>query len=334
MARIDVLGAGIVGVWQALTLVRRGHEVTLRDPAGLPSARAASALAGAMLAPYCEGEAGHELVRDLGLRALPLWLEAYPDAVRKGSLVVAMPRDQSELARFAAITEGHRWLAEADIAALEPALAGRFSRALYYAEEAHVQPDHALSALSRLAIAEGLRFANDAADDGAAADWVVDCRGLAARDELKTLRGVRGERLVIEMDGRETMLSRPVRLLHPRIPFYIVPWAEGRLMIGATVIESEDAGRATLRSVMELLGAAYALLPAFGESRVLQIDAGVRPAFPDNLPKILVRGARIFVNGLYRHGFLLSPVLAALTADYIETGARHEGVVFEDHGEW
>jgi glycine oxidase len=105
-------------------------------------------------------------------------------------------------------------------------------------------------------------------------------------------------------------------------------------MIGATVIESDDMGPPTLRSALELLGAAYALLPAFGEARIIDIAAGVRPAFPDNTPKILVRGHRIFVNGMYRHGFLLSPILAQLTADYIEGGAMRDGVVFEDHGEW
>src|SRR6185437_3555369 len=100
--------------------------------------------------------------------------------------------------------------------------------------------------------------------------------------------------------------------------FYIVPWPEGRFMIGATVIESEDRGAPTVRSALELLGGAYALSPEFGEARILSIAANLRPAFPDNLPKIIVKDRRIFVNGLFRHGFLLSPILAQLTADYIE----------------
>ena len=67
MAKIDVLGAGIVGVWQSLTLQRRGHQVSLFEPAGIPSRAAASRLAGAMLAPFCEAEAGHEVIRELGI---------------------------------------------------------------------------------------------------------------------------------------------------------------------------------------------------------------------------------------------------------------------------
>ena len=105
-------------------------------------------------------------------------------------------------------------------------------------------------------------------------------------------------------------------------------------MIGATVIESDDDGGPTLRSAAELMSAAYALLPALGEARITDVAAGVRPSFADNAPKIIVRGRRIFVNGMYRHGFLLSPILAQLTGDYIELGTERDGVIFEDHGEW
>jgi glycine oxidase len=331
MAKIEVLGAGIVGVWQALILQRAGHQVTLRDPAGIPSKSSASSLAGAMLAPWCEGEASHEAVRELGIRSLAIWFRDYPPTVRRGSLVVALPRDQAELTRFAGITEGYRWVGEDEIAGLEPALADRFRRALFYEHEAHVEPAAALDALAQDAIREGVEIATDG-EPPAQADWIIDCRGLAARDDLKTLRGVRGERIVIETP--EVSLTRPVRMLHPRIPLYVVPWSGNRFMVGATVIESEDKGLPTVRSIMELLAAVYALEPGFGEARIVHMEAGVRPAFPDNLPRVIVRGRRLFVNGLYRHGFLLAPVLAEMTAAYIESGEMHEGVVVQDHGEW
>ena len=120
---------------------------------------------------------------------------------------------------------------------------------------------------------------------------------------------------------REVELQRPVRLLHPRHPLYVVPWGDGLFMLGATVIESEDAGPVTVRSALELLGSAYALHPAFAEAQIVEIGAGVRPAFADNVPKIVVRGGTIHVNGLFRHGFLLAPRLAELVADYLATGA-------------
>ena len=92
----------------------------------------------------------------------------------------------------------------------------------------------------------------------------IDCRGLAAARQLPDLRGVRGEMLLVQ--SRELRLQRPVRLLHPRMPVYVVPRGEGIYMIGATMIESDDAGAVTVRSALELLSAAYALHPAFGEA--------------------------------------------------------------------
>ena len=111
MVKIDVLGAGIVGLWQAFVLRRRGHDVTLWDRAGIPGGVRASQLAGAMLAPYCEGEPGHELALKLGLEALPLWREHYPEMVATGTLVVAAARDRADYERFASQTHGHRRVA-------------------------------------------------------------------------------------------------------------------------------------------------------------------------------------------------------------------------------
>ncbi|MFZ1109579.1 MAG: FAD-dependent oxidoreductase [Rhodomicrobium sp.] len=332
MVKIDVLGAGIVGLWQAFELRRRGHDVTLWDRAGIPGGVRASQLAGAMLAPYCEGEPGHELACKLGLDSLPLWREHYPEMAAMGTLVVAAARDRADYERFASQTQGHRRMARAELRELEPALGGRFHEGLYFPDEAHVEPGAAMAYFARELRRMGVVCQARAYPDEGGSGLVIDCRGLAARDDLKTLRGVRGERILIE--AKDVRLTRPIRLLHPRVPFYIVPWSSGHFMIGATLIESADGGPATLRSAMELLSCAYALLPELGEARIVEIAAGVRPSFPDNAPKIVVRGKRIFVNGLYRHGFLVSPILAQIAADYIETGAKAEGVVFEDHGEW
>ncbi len=331
MVNIDVLGAGIVGLWQAFMLRRQGHDVALWDRAGIPGGVRASQLAGAMLAPYCEGEPGHELALKLGLEALPLWREHYPEVMAMGTLVVAAARDRADYERFAALTHGHWRVAAAELNGLEPALNGRFHEGLFFPDEAHVEPGAAMAYLARELKRMGVVFQRRAYDEEGGG-LIIDCRGLGARDDLKTLRGVRGERILIE--AKDVRLSRPIRLLHPRVPFYIVPWPSGQLMIGATLIESADGGPATLRSAMELLSCAYALLPELGEARIVEIAAGVRPSFPDNAPKIIVRGKRIFVNGLYRHGFLVSPILAQIVADYIETGAKVEGVLFEDHGEW
>src|SRR3546814_11403678 len=85
---------------------------------------------------------------------------------------------------------------------------------------------------------------------------------------------------------RDVSLSRPVRLLHPRILVYVVPRGNGLYMVGATMIETGSAGPITARSMMELLNAAYALPPAFGEAEIVETGVGIRPAYPHHLPRV------------------------------------------------
>jgi glycine oxidase len=321
---IAVRGAGVVGLWQALTLARRGHAVTIYERSAQPFAEACSVYAGAMLAPRCEEESAEPLIRELGERGIALWRAVYPGTVANGTLVVAPPRDRSLLTRFARMTQGSERLDEAALAALEPSLASRFAGALYYPGEAHLAPEAALAfLLDQAQSASATLRLGDAGVPGGA-DIVIDCRGLGARDDLPSLRGVRGERLVLR--SGEVHLARPVRLLHPRFPLYVVPWGEGLYMVGATAIESEETGPISVRSALDLLSAAYTLDPGFGEAEIVSQGAGARPAFPDNRPRIIPANGYIYVNGLYRHGFLLAPVLAELVASFIETGARHEEV--------
>jgi glycine oxidase len=132
---------------------------------------------------------------------------------------------------------------------------------------------------------------------------------------LPDLRGVRGEVVVVR--SPDVSLQRPVRLLHPRIPLYIVPRGNGLFMIGATMIESERRGPVSVRSAVELLNAAYALHPAFGEAEIVELGSDLRPAFPDNLPDVRRSGHVLHANGLFRHGFLLAPALARRTAEAV-----------------
>jgi glycine oxidase len=327
MNAIAIRGAGVVGLWQALTLARRGHSVTLYERSAQPFAQSCSVYAGAMLAPHFEEEGAERGVIDLGKRGIALWRETYPGTSTNGSLVVALNRDRAELDRFARMTGGYRRLSAAELAAFEPGLGGRFAGGLFFDGEAHLAPESALRFLLDRVQADGVRLRLGESEAPKGADLVIDCRGLGAKDELPNLRGVRGERIVVK--SRDVNLTRPVRLLHPRFPLYVVPWGDGLYMIGATVIESEETGPITLRSALDLLSAAYAVDPAFAEAEIVQLGAGARPAFPDNRPRIIARKGYIYVNGLYRHGFLLAPVLAELVAAHIETGAKDPEVFLE-----
>ncbi|KZC39748.1 MULTISPECIES: FAD-dependent oxidoreductase [Rhodanobacter] len=321
---VAVVGAGVAGLCAATALLEAGATVSVHERADAVGASACSWLAGGMLAPDCEREGAETVVAERGRLALDWWSQHVPGVVRGGTLVLAAPRDRGELRQFAARTGGHVAVDAERIATLEPDLAEGFSEGLWLADEAHLDPREALPALAASLASRGVRFAFGAAvqPQTLAADHVIDCRGLAAREALPDLRGVRGERLLLR--SRDVTLHRPVRLLHPRFSIYVVPRADGLLMLGATMLESDHAGPITVRSALELLGAARALHPALAEAEIVEAAAGVRPAFPDNLPRLLRRGRVTHFNGLYRHGFLLAPWYATQLAATLAAPAEVE----------
>ena len=173
-------------------------------------------------------------------------------------------------------------------------------------------------------------------------DWVFDTRGLGAQEHFHDLRGVRGE--VYWLESKEINITRPTRLMHPRYKIYIVPRANGcegmeleyckdckiaqavgvkRYIIGASEIESEDTSPVSVRSTLELLSAAYSTHPSFGEARMVNTETNCRPAFKDNLPRIENQEGLTRINGLYRHGYLLSP---AVVEEALKMGINREVV--------
>jgi glycine oxidase len=320
---VTILGAGVAGLCVASELMSRGCEIKIIDPKGPPGPHACSWWAGGMLAPDCEGEVAESIIVRLGRQAASWWLGHGAHVTRNGSVVVALDRDKAELNRFAKRTKNHSMLDRGQLLELEPYLGDRFERALHMTDEAHIDPRQALEGLHLKIKDAGLEIQVEGTPQG----HVVDCRGLYASDTLTDLRGVKGEMITVETADID--FSRPVRLLHPRFPLYIVPRSEGVFMIGATQIESSERHRASVRSVVELLNAAYALHPAFAEAEIVEIGVDARPAFPDNLPRIYQKDSRIFVNGLFRHGYLLAPAMARMTAELILDGKTPE-VFYED----
>lgn len=324
MSDITIIGAGVAGLCVARTLLDRGAQVTIVDRHIETGPHACSWWAGGMLAPYCEGETAEEPVVRLGLEAADWWA-AHTQAVHRcGSLVVSPARDKADLARFARRTRGHRELCGDEITALEPDLGTRFARGLFFQAEAHLAPRAALAQLRQNLVAGGAVFVQDDADPQAYAGrgLTIDCRGFQAKHQISDLRGVKGEMLVLSCP--DVALTRPIRMLHPRVPLYIVPRGDGIFMLGATMIEGRAGKHITARALLELLSAAYALNPAFGHAEVLEIGVDSRPAFADNLPRIRRNGNLIRANGLFRHGFLLAPALGRMVAELIFDNIRPE----------
>lgn len=324
--RCAVIGAGLMGRLVALALVRDGWRVDVYERTGPAAADSAAFAAAAMLAPLAESVVAEPLIGQLGFASLELWprlLASLPEPVffqRNGTIIVWHHQDRDQAALFSArvgLQSAHRESPERprelrgpELAELEPALGGRFGRGLLLPGEGQLDNRAALVALRKALEAAGARlhWQREVEVGSIDADLVVDCRGLGAKPDWPEVRGVRGE--VLRVVSAEVELNRPVRLLHPRYPLYIVPKPHGRFVVGATEIEAEDASPVSVRSALELLSALYSVHPAFGEARIEELAAQCRPALPDHLPRVRWNGDRLVqVNGLYRHGWLIAPAL-------------------------
>jgi glycine oxidase len=105
--------------------------------------------------------------------------------------------------------------------------------------------------------------------------------------------------------------------MHPRYPIYIAPKPNHQFVVGATQLESEDSRQPTVRSTLELLSACFSVHSGFAEAEILQNQSGLRPAYLDNEPQMRINGNVISLNGMYRHGYLLSPVMVDMCRNYL-----------------
>ena len=302
---------------------------------------AAGFTAAGMLSPLSELDNAEPAVAALGWRSLALWpqiaaaLPGSPTVTVGGSLLVAHRPDlgaaQRVLARMQAAAATPEWRAASPAEGVQTLDA----QALREMEPSIQGPAHAWllpgeGFVDTVAMMNALYSGADGADwhwgqrvlaveagegggtlrlaDGRvlAFDAVIDVRGIGAKPELP-VRGVRGEVIWLDCPGHG--LTRPVRLLHPRHRVYIVPRSARDVLVGASEIESEDRSPVSLRSAVELMAAAHSVVPALAEARIVKMDVNLRPALPDNNPRIEHSGRLLRINGLFRHGWLLAPAL-------------------------
>jgi glycine oxidase len=338
---IAIAGAGLMGRLLAWRLALAGHSVSLLEAGRFDQPRSAAYTAAAMVSPLSEVVISERAIFDMGMRSLTLWPEwldelKHPDTPpiawdNQGSLVIAHRQDEAELQQFyqdlnfqLGADNPAQWLNREQLAQLEPDLSDQFYQGLLLPGEAHLDNRQLLSNLLTSLQRLGARLLDQCPVeflpepqcprlDLSAQDILIDCRGMGAKTPQGPLRGVRGE--VLWVETQEVKLLRPIRLMHPRYKLYLVPKPQGRYIIGATEIESEDRSPMSLQSLLELGSALYTLNPAFAEARITELDANLRPSYWDNLPQINLQtqpGGQTFmrINGLYRHGYLLAPYLA------------------------
>jgi glycine oxidase len=127
------------------------------------------------------------------------------------------------------------------------------------------------------------------------------------------IRPVKGQILRLRDPAGPGLLTRVLRM----DPGYLVPRGDGRYVLGATMEERGFDTAVTAGGVWELLRDATELIPGISELVLEELEAGLRPATPDNAPAL---GASPAVAGLHwavghhRNGVLLAPITAEILA--------------------
>jgi len=347
--KTTILGAGLMGRLTAHLLCMQGHEVEIYEKGGPDGEGSAAKVAAAMLAPLAESVITEPPVVRMGHYSLNRWKEIISrlnDPVffqQNGTLIVWHRQDSHEAKRFndtlisnqikMSFLQAPQELNKEELNKIEPSLSTQFQQGIYLPLEGQLDNRQLMSALLTSLRDLGAKFHwntpknledfESTCDKGTSSGgWLIDTRGLGARTSWDTLRGVRGE--VIRLHAPEVSLSRPLRLVHPRYPLYIAPKEDHVFVVGATEIESEDLSNASVRSTLELLSAAYTVHSGFAEARILEISTQARPTLKDNLPAIRQLGVRTLqLNGLYRHGFLISPAIADCALELMNNGTQN-----------
>lgn len=349
MMKIAIVGAGLIGRLLALSLHRQaGFDVMLFDRDTKLAHNSAAYAAAGLLTPLGESLHCEPNIVAMGFESLSLWptilasLDEHTFFQQTGAIMVSHEQDKGDYLRFVRHLSNHypeqkqHRLNRAQLLDLEPELGRSFNQGLYLPQEGQIGNRRLLVALRKQLEQEKVNWLSETlvteikvnANSSAITykqkdeqqqtekfDLVIDCRGIGATKKhassncvpLSDLRSVRGE--LFQLFAPDVHLTRPIRLMHPRYQLYIAPKGNGFYVVGATEIESDDSANMTVRSAMELLSAAYSVHPGFAEATIRQHVSQCRPAFSDNQPKISHNGSLIQVNGLFRHGFLIAPVV-------------------------
>jgi glycine oxidase len=329
MTRVAVVGGGVIGLAVAWRLAGRGCAVTVYDPA---PGTGASHVAAGMLSPAGEASHGERELTALAVESARRWpafaaelaAESGRDVGYRPDGTMLVARTGDDLAELHRLTSWQAALGLAvtparasELREREPRLAPGIRGGALLPDDHQVDPRKVVAALLSL---PGLAISPVAVDDLSTvdADVVVLAAGCASAElgglpvrpvkgQLLRLRGAGGLRRVIRgwSDGREA---------------YLVPRADGEVVVGATSEERRDP-TVTAGAVLDLLRAAVDLVPELAEYTLAETQYGFRPATPDNAPVIgELRPGVLVATGHYRNGVLLAPVTADAVADLVLGG--------------
>ena len=345
---IGIVGSGIVGLLTAFRFARLNHRVTIFEKESRSSKNSCSFIAGGMIAPYCELINSDKKIFDLGQDSLYKWKEIVaslknrPFFKTNGSLLVAQKNERTEIETISSRINRYTGInieiiSRNKINKLEPGIDSEDLIGIYFRNEGQIDCHEIIDSLIKFLISKNcdIRFNTRVTNikkntvffhkgKGIEFDHVIECSGLNSINKKNSLRGVRGE--IILAEAKNVKISRPIRLNHFRYPVYVIPRERNNFLIGATVIENEDFSPVSIRSVLELLNSAIFICKGFSEARILRLSTNCRPAYIDNLPKISITNDFICANGMYRHGYLLSPLISELIVDYCINQKKNENL--------
>lgn len=333
---IVVAGGGVIGLSVAWRLSAAGHPVTLVDPE--PARGGSSWLAGGMLAPVTEGWPGEEDVLALGAASLEAWpafaAELGVELPTTGTVVAAV--DAADAAALD-ILAGHlaglgravRQLSGRELRRVEPAVGPSVRSGLVVPGDLFVDNRELLRALLSAARAAGVGEVREPVREVRAgavtlADGrVLDCDvaviaagawSAALHPALRSLvRPVKGE--ILRLRARPGALPPPVHTVRGLVEsrsVYLVPRADGELVLGATQYEAGFDSDVTVGGVRDLLADGERVLPGIAEYALVESAAGPRAGSRDNLPLIGWLEPGVFAAaGHHRNGLLLAPITAA-----------------------
>jgi len=349
IADVVVAGGGVIGTAIAWRAAAAGLDVVVVDP---EQGDAASLVAAGMLAPVSEALFGEgELLRLnlLAVRRFPSFAAELEEATghqvglrREGTLAVAYdPGDYAALIRLTAFRRSAGLDAEEldsrACRALEPFLTPDVHGGVLFPGDWSVDNrqyavalgdaarlakvrfvrDRVLAVRVRDGQVHGARLAGGADIDAAhvvvaAGCWSSAVGGLP--DALATVvRPVKGQLLRLRHPaGVPPVISHTIRAIVRGTDVYLVPRADGELVVGATQEERGPDQTVTAGSVHDLLHDAMSVLPVTSEMILAETCAGLRPGTPDNGPVVGWCGpdGLLLATGHYRNGILMSPVTA------------------------
>ena len=357
-SHVQVVGGGVIGLACAWELSRNGHDVTLVAPGPVPGRDGASWVAAGMLAPVTEAQFGESALTRLLMEGAACW-PAFAAALEgatgldvgyntTGTVTVALDAsDRASLDDLLAYQhalglEAHRRSAS-ECRALVPALSPALRGGIEVPGDHQVDNRALLAALVEACRGRGVTFVEGTVAALAAGPEVVLADGRRLRPDhvvlaagtglpaidglagagLPCLRPVKGHILRLgPADGATPsapFLDRTVRgLVHGR-SVYVVPRRDGSVVVGATVEERGTDTAVRVGAVHELLCDARAIVPGVDELELVEAATGLRPATPDNMPRIgwtEIDGV-VAAVGHYRNGVLLAPLTATAVADLI-----------------